>query len=402
MTDNQTDSLTSADAETIVESLRMGVPPTGHVRAFTVGRKAELKALEATMHSASDRGSARLIRANYGGGKSHLLRVIREMALESGYAISLVTLDANGGVRGNRMDQVFGAVCRNIEVPGVVGPGISGLFDAFAESTSATPGGDLRDRISASGSWRLSEYLQAPAMFVALRAWVTSSSRSRRDIIADWLNSPENYEATRRKFLYEQLVIFSGRPFRDPRPEAAFYQGILQFRPQDYTQCWSGLRDLHEIARAAGLRGLILLVDEFEDVIQNLNNRNYQQAAFANLFRIFDGERFPGTAYFGVTPEFSHKCKWELLSRGVYSFPTSRFDELEHFEMSPVSKADLKRLARTIREVHALAYGSDADEQLSDEELDAHVDKLVRRSTQDQTRQAIEGIVEALDEALEG
>src|SRR4051794_34412833 len=138
MTENLTNSLTSAEAETIIESLRMGVPPTGHVRPFTVGRKTELKALEDTMHSAADRGSARLIRANYGGGKSHLLRVIREMALESRYAVSLMTLDANGGVRGNRMDQVFGAVCRNIEVPG--GPtGISGLFDAFAASSSSTP-----------------------------------------------------------------------------------------------------------------------------------------------------------------------------------------------------------------------------------------------------------------------
>ena len=91
-------------AERIIEQLRYGVPPPEYVRAFTVGRGTQLRALEKSLgHPSGDRGSALLVKANYGGGKSHLLRVVREMALEAGYAVSLVVIDAQGGVRFNRM-----------------------------------------------------------------------------------------------------------------------------------------------------------------------------------------------------------------------------------------------------------------------------------------------------------
>src|SRR5947209_17058510 len=89
-----------ATAERVVEQLRYGVPPPEHVRAFTVGRATQLRALEESLsHPTNGKGSALLVKANYGSGKSHLLNVVREMALEAGYAVSLVVIDAQGGVR---------------------------------------------------------------------------------------------------------------------------------------------------------------------------------------------------------------------------------------------------------------------------------------------------------------
>ena len=61
-------------------------------------------------------------------------------------------------------------------------------------------------------------------------------------------------------------------------------------------------------------------MDEFEDVIQNLERRDYKEAAFLNLFQFFRGETFPGLSYFAVTPDFAQKCKRELLTRGVYDY----------------------------------------------------------------------------------
>jgi hypothetical protein len=396
------DVLSTGEAERIVESLRKGIPPAGHVRQFTVGRKHELADLEATLGLATEkRGAARLIRANYGSGKSHLLRVIREMALEAGYATALVTMDAEGGVRGNRMDQVFGAVSRSVEVPGTRERGICSLFDLFLNAKSDDESASIRDRISDGATWGLSEYLRSPAMFIALRAWATSANPDRQALIADWLGFPNNYEQSHKRDLYYELVAFPGRTFRDPRPEREFYDGVFQFRSHAYGQSWGALRDLDEIAKAAGLRGLVLLIDEFEDVIQNLNNRDWQQSAFANLFRFFRGEAFPGMAYFAVTPEFSHKCKRELLSRGVYDFPTTMFDALDHFEMSQISAKDLRELSRSIRDVHSLAYDVGPSRQLDNKALDRVIAQLVRRSSQDQTRQVIEGIVAELDDSLD-
>lgn len=406
MTDvDQLAHLPSRDAEQAIESLRKGIPPAGMVRSFTVGRQTELDELAGSLARPSEnRGSALLIRANYGAGKSHLLQVIREMALGSGYAVGSVTVDSQSGVRFNRMDTIFGAICRSIEVPSG-GAGIGALFDRFVNADESGLGPtvcEVRGHITENGHWGFSERLGSSAIFVALRAWATSRPSSRtRHVVADWLSFPDKYR-TQRKKLYEDLVVFRGRPFKDLRQDWQFYaDDVFSLHTQGYDQCWRALADLELLAESSGLNGVILLFDEFEDVVQNLNNRSYQQSAFFNLFRFFAGDRFPGMAYFAVTPEFVVKCKQELLSRFVYDFPFDRFDDLPHFEMSRIRKADFKALARRIRTLHGTAYEWHPDAAMSDPALDGLVDKLFQRSSQDQIRQAIEGLVEALDDQLQ-
>ncbi len=118
------------DKENIIESLRMGLPPDGHVKDFTVGRLSEIGELRNILKIGGEK--ALLVKANYGSGKTHLLKLIREMALENGYAVSLITLDAQSEVRFNRMDQIFGQVCRRLEVPDVSGKSVRYLFDAVS------------------------------------------------------------------------------------------------------------------------------------------------------------------------------------------------------------------------------------------------------------------------------
>lgn len=366
MTDGLSISLSPGEAEKVLESLRKGIPPAGYVRAFTVGRKAELAELERSMHSTNGKGTARLIRANYGSGKSHLLRVTREMALASGYAVSFITMDSRGGVRGNRMDQLFAEFCRNIEIPYGSGHGLHTLFEAFADASLSGASARERDAILSGRPW--DSALRVYGVAHAVRRWVHNWGWSRDSTLGYFMRGDYFTKSPRDYF---------------------------------YDQCWGALGDLQLIAQLAGMRGLVLLVDEFEDVVQNLNNRLYQQVAFRNLFDFFDGKRFPGAAYFAVTPEFSQKCRNELYYRGVFGFPVDRFDKLPAFEMSPVTKADLRRLARILRDAHAVAYKLKPHERVSDSALDQVVDMLSSRSSQDQTRQVIKGIVSALDAAVE-
>lgn len=366
MTDGLSISLSPGEAEKVLESLRKGIPPAGYVRAFTVGRKAELAELERSMHSTNGKGTARLIRANYGSGKSHLLRVTREMALASGYAVSFITMDSRGGVRGNRMDQLFSEFCRNIEIPNREGHGLHTLFEAFEGAPLSGKQASDREKIL-SNSWHPS-VLQSRGTDRALWLWCRREGWWRDSVINHFMRGEYFTKTPREEF---------------------------------YNECWRALGGLQRVAQIAGMKGLVLLVDEFEDVVQNLNNRLYQQIAFRNLFAFFDGHRFPGASYFAVTPEFSQKCRTELYYRGVYGFPVDRFDRLPSFEMTPVTKTDLRRLARIVRDAHAVAYKLRPHERVSDAALDQVVDMLSSRSSQDQTRQVIKGIVSALDAAVE-
>jgi hypothetical protein len=337
MTDQFLVALAPGEAERIIESLRMGVPPTGFTRVFTVGRKTELAELEGTLTGTSLAGFGRFLNANYGSGKSHLLKVIREMALNTGYAVSFITMDANGGVRGNRMDQVFEAVCRGIEVPPGGSRGLARLFRVAVAS-----GIDVDQVVRSGHSIRV---------------------------------TPANCDYVADRF-----------------QRGAFFK-YKSNRPYFYEQCWQALTDLDELTRACGFKGLVVLVDEFEDVVTNLNRSDYQNTALENLLAFFDGEKFAGLSYFAVTPEFTRRWRW--LPAGA------ELDMKPSFALTPPGKADIKRLARAIRAVHAIAYGHAPGEILSDGDLEREVERLLQVSSQDRIRQTIEGIVGALDDAAE-
>lgn len=98
------------------------------VKHFTVGRQSEVAQLLEYLRS--NKPCSVLLQANYGSGKTHLLRFLRECALASGFAVSAVTLDAKSAVRFNRMDQILGAIFRNLELPSAPGVrGVRGFFD---------------------------------------------------------------------------------------------------------------------------------------------------------------------------------------------------------------------------------------------------------------------------------
>ena len=391
-------------AEQILEKLRYGIPPSGHVRAFTVGREDQLAQLQTSLSRETDNPGALLLRANYGAGKSHLLRVTREIALELGYAVSLVEVNAQEGVRFNRMDTILGAICRQIEVGADPdGRGIGQLFDRFCGAVGAReplPVRRSREAISANGKWDYSEALASPGMFVALRAWALARDSSR-ELISDWLSNPDNYRS-QRKLLYRNLVESIRTRARDPRSDWQFYaDDVFRFDVAGHRHAWDAIADLDLIAKASGLRGMILLFDEFEDVIQNLNRRDYQENAFMNLFRFFKGQRFPGMAYFAVTPNFVRKCKMELLSRGSWDFDYERFDQLPAFELESLTSSNGYQLAERIREIHGRAYAWDSALFIGDRALRTLVDTLWQADSPDRVRRAIQGIVAELDSTMD-
>jgi hypothetical protein len=393
-----------ATAERLIEDLRYGVPPPDYVRSFTVGREAQLRELAYTISAPTpEGGAALLVKANYGGGKSHLLRIIREMALDTGYAVSLVVVNAQQGVRFNRMDTVFGEICRQIETDRSGSKGVGRLFDRFAKTPGATLGEELqrvRERISSSGKWDFSDYLKSPAVYVALRAWIHGGT-SVRDTIEDWFSNPDNYRS-QRKVLHEALVLDLRTKFRDPRKDWQFYNDdVFKFNTGGHRQAWDGLADLDLVAKAAGLRGLILLFDEFEDIIQNLNRRNLQQQALHNLFSFFAGNRYPGMAYFAVTPDFVLNCANELIYRGVLDFDYRKLVELPAFEMDEISEHEFLELAQRLRAVHSAAFEWDAQDAVPDVDLLKIVTELWSVSSPDRVRRAIQGVVRVLDERLD-
>jgi hypothetical protein len=392
------------EAEQIVESLRNGIPPSGRLREFTVGRAAQIEQLTYGLDHPEDDPRVLLLQANYGAGKTHLLRLVREVALEANHAVAFVTVDSKSNVRFNRMDQVVAGVMRSIEVPGIDGKGIGHLFDAFLNADEDDlPEAIVEDRAAVTDDdrWSMSQALGSQALWVALRAWHLSTDPDIRDYVSNYLSYSWEYDSQPRK-LHGKLVATLPRKVREPRDEKAMFRdGSFKFRTPGHQSAWDALNDMKSLAVMSGYKGLVLLFDEFEDVIQNMNNIRYEREAFTNLLRLFDDRSYDGWAYFAVTPEFSQKCRDRLLEKEQYNFPIERFDDLERVRMDPVTKAQFKPLAASIRDVHALAYDWDAASEFPKQRLDEILNGLYSRSSADQVRQAMVGLVAELDRGLD-
>lgn len=397
MTELEPIELDANTADRVVNQLRTGIPPTGYVRQFTIGRQEELRRLE---HDLADgmHGRAVLVRANYGGGKTHLLNLVRDLALVHRYAVALVEVDASKGIRFNRADQVFSAVARSVELPDRPGKGLGVLFDAYTGADLDSLDEEVREEraeLEDDGRWRQPGHVLTGPVYTALRAVAVSENDDVRDLALGWLTNvnPDGVGKTR---IYEELVqeLYVG----DPRTRGQVLRDI-QFRRDGQQPSWDALNGLDTLTRLSGYRGLVLLFDELENVL-GLNHKTYEAAALENLFRFFAGD-FLGGAYFAVTPDFTHKCTEQLLRKGVYDFPYKRFKELPHFELSPLEFDDFLKLTTQILLAHSHAFEWTPEEDMDWEALRVFLQKSWQPRNPSRIRLACQSMVEFLDSELD-
>lgn len=90
------------------------------------------------------------------------------------------------------------------------------------------------------------------------------------------------------------------------------------------------------------------------------------------------------------------------MEKEQYDFPVSMFDDLDRIKMTPVGEEEFLELGKTVRAVHGIAYDWDAQGEFSDRKLASVVKKLYAKSSADQVRQAMVGLVGALDAVIDG
>jgi hypothetical protein len=388
-------------AQKNIEALRSGIPPDGVVKQFTVGRKSEIDQLHHQLEDPQHR--TLLIQSDYGTGKTHLLRYIREIALDAGYIVSLITLDAKSGIAFNKLDQVLGEINRCLKLPSQQGQrGVRFLFDEARKkyNFSSEEHDNFWSKVSNQHKWDYdhSTQLKSPAMYVALRAWFFGDTRTK-DVIEDWLFQPANYKSQKNR-LYNLGIGQMRSHFRDPRSERQVTSsGAFDlFNKGDYQRSWDALSDLNTLAQASGFRGVILLIDEFEDVISNITRKSDQHDAFWHLFEFFSGTKFTGLSFFAVTPDFVQKCKSLLIQQNVFDFDYSQFDQLPTFRLSSLYEDDLYRLSAIILQHHEIAYNWKCDHAQYQKIIDNIIQKNNRH---DKVRLTIRDLIKHLDQALD-
>lgn len=387
----------TTEARRIIESLRYGVPPDGYVCELTVGRRDEIDALRDKLNR--NQMSALLLNANYGAGKTHLLRFIREDALSKGWMVSLVSLDSRSGVRFDLLSQIVGAICRNIELPDRREKGIRSLLDAFKDRVNNNEiDPEYWNTLHSNGKWDRKQHFESEPLFLGLRAWLFCD-HGIEDYIENWFQSPHKNSDVKATYIYKTLIEGMRIYYRDARPKTYFSPERVDLS-RNGDLCWAFLRDLNRAAQAIGLRGMVICCDEFEDIIYNSTGLTQKKMAFCNLFELFYGHQYRAQAYFAVTPGFVQKCKHELARNGVYDYDYSQFDGLPQFAMSPIDKSHLQALSRKIVRIHTCAFDWDPKDGILSSIANI-VGKASRDPSQDRVRQCIRQIVSILDRSMD-
>ena len=226
------------EARHLMESLRVGVAPAQRIRDLTIGLEAERKSLTQGLEQAHrEGGAARAVLGEYGYGKSHVIELTAQEALDRKFLVAATSLDLQE-LPAHRAFDIYGSLMRNLRYPQSDERGLGPLLGEIMKTPA------LQTRFAES----------APAdndpLTCGLEALSESSSTSKRTAWENWLMGG-------RKERWMDWAMKRSRPrgFRFP----SIYRNGHNARQIAYL-----LTGVSVLARLAGYSGLCVLIDEAE------------------------------------------------------------------------------------------------------------------------------------------
>lgn len=333
-----------------------GTPPEFGVQYFTAGLDRYLKTMEEEYLDGivkAGLSSFKLVVGSYGGGKTHFLYIIRDLAWKHGYVTSYIPLNP-AECPFDRLELVYKQMVTNLAYP--VGAeelvrgtecGIEALMRVWFSEVKAELSGQrkpedleaaLKGYVETVKGIESTSFLNAvKGAFVAL----ADEDERRFSLLVQWLKG-EGFEA---------------------RTYAPY--GILE--RIDKTTAFRMMRSLIQWIRAINYSGLILLFDEAERASSLASSRERRQA-LDNLRQIVDecsNVRLPSAMFFYAIPDDRQLLDgkedvYEALRqrlKGVFSAinPSGVKINLEELGIQPLSF--LAEVGEKLSRIYEIAYG---------------------------------------------
>jgi hypothetical protein len=330
-----------------------GQPPEQGISYLNVGNGSYLRILEEeylTRLKHNPRGSSfKLVQGYYGGGKTHFLYCVRDLAWKHGFFTSLVNLSPKECPYDDSV-KVYAAVAMNLTSP-PVSDGIEptrGLTDLLRDLAD--------DRRTAMGEERAMIWIERTAARVSTESH--SFRRAATAFMAAYLKGDGAREAVLEPWLLGEPV-----PQTDTRP-----MGV--FEAIESSTGFKMLRSLSQVISGYGLPGMALLFDEVD---RNLSLTSRKMLAVGdNLRQVIDlcGQaRLPSTLFlYAVPPEFLRNVvpEYPALDQRLKSpvplserSPQAAVIDLEHLDMD--AAALLNGIGERLLSIFETATGWESD-----------------------------------------
>jgi len=364
-------TLTARDVAHIFESLRKGLVPERGIDAFAVGIEKQRGELHRQLELAiSGEGTIKFLRGGYGCGKTFMARLAALDAQSQGFATSFVVVSDND-LKFHRFDDVYRKVltelatasCPRGALGDILDRWIGHVEDSLIDGGEDEDAPDFDDKVRA----RLNDDLasltggQAPQDFV--RVVQTIFDLKQRGEVAEagalisWLCGSGNVAAAAKK--------------------AAGVKGDIGSRDAlDY------LRGVLEIVKAAGYKGLVIVIDEAETILRMRKDSRHK--SLNGIRQIADASGgYPGLLWlFTGTPEFFDTPRGVAglapLHDRIRFLKQGRFASLRQaqLELTPFKRERLQGVALKLRELFPTADRARLDEHVSTGFIERLVDEV--------------------------
>ena len=221
-------------ARQLLEALRVGIAPAQHIKELTIGLESERASLAEGLVSAHQAGGAvRAVIGEYGYGKTHLVELTAQQALERNFIVATTSLDL-GEVPAHRAIAVYTSLLRGLRYPDSDERGLEHLIDKAIDTPR------WREQL-----WTATSLANDP-LDVGLYAIKSTSSSRQRKAWREWLVSGQ-----RAKLMNKAM------------PRGVKFPSIYTVG-HNARQIAYLLSGVSVLARLAGYSGLCVLIDEAE------------------------------------------------------------------------------------------------------------------------------------------
>jgi len=346
--------------------LKRGVCSPDKIGFFTVGLSSELTAIKGSLKSISSgriEGKSYFLEAPYGYGKSHLLKVIKSVALEQNFGVAQISHDS--------YNRAFNHPVRYIHY----------LYESLSVPELSTQGlGEVVLRLLRSAHRNsLLRWADTPSVRWGIGYYISRMA-----------NSGDGFDTSNLKYHINCCDI--------------------QFRSGAYYYLlYERLKILTDFCRTIGLSGLVVLFDEVESIATLLANIRSRLGSYEILSKLTDPHEFPYCCFcFAVSPDFGRKIEnWDFRYEYRYyknyylegcqfmdAWMQKRFSILE---IQKISKAENIKLLQRLCSLHEQGYSWSAENTISIEFIESYLDEAEKMLYENFERQIIRSFVNILD-----
>ena len=344
---------------TMMNALSSGVVPRRGLEYIAVGRRRETETFVNDLEDTAEGGGAfRFISGKFGNGKSFMIQMVRNYAMDRGFVVMDADLAINRRLTGSKKEglNTYRELVRNMAVKSRPDGGALELvlqrwIDEVRQRMSAERNLPLKDIPAGDVAERLARETSAMSGMTYYQDFAAVVSAYWRDISSGREDMPS------LRWLKGEYELRS-----DVRRDLGITNMVNDTNWYDFIKIWA------EFAHRIGYKGLVVFIDEGV-VLYKIQNRVARSNNYERLLSMFNdimqGKSSHLSVYVCGTPEFI-----EDPDRGLYSYKALRSRLVAgRFEngydnylgpvinLRPLTNEEVFVLLRTLRGMHEQRYG---------------------------------------------